>query len=501
MRELRALLVALAAGAVLLAGSAGGLTMVPAAQAATTDASGFFIDGGGFGHGVGMSQYGALGFALHGFSYSQILAHYYRGTTLGHVSPVQDVTVMLTNGPGAEFGGANLVRGAAAEGPKNPKQMKLKPLRAYTVVPSGNLLKVEFHSRKVISLVPPLVVDGPGPLSLAGVGSYHGELEFRRLPSGLVQTINKVDIEDYVRGVIGAEMPSRWPPQALEAQAVAARTFVLTAPPVNPAFDVYPDTRSQEYGGIRAEAPSTNAAESATRGQVVEYGGRPVITYFFSSSGGHTESVQNAFPGTSPEPWLVGVPDPYDDSDGNPYYRWNETLSLDDAAHILTGLVKGQFEGIKILQHGVSPRVVRAAVVGTEGTTDVTGPRLRELFGLRSTYVAFTTITTRSTTKKTTRPVRPQRPPSGPVSGGAGFGPGSRTHRGGGAVRLSRTLEGTAFPAGGGLIVAQRLERVGWRDAGRADVGPTGSYTLEVAHPGLYRVVYRGIDGPTVAVK
>lgn len=111
MRELRALQLALAASAVLLAASAGGLAMVPVAQAATTDASGFFIDGGGFGHGVGMSQYGALGFALHGFSYSQILSHYYRGTTLGHVSPDQDVTVMLTNGPGAEFGGANLVRG------------------------------------------------------------------------------------------------------------------------------------------------------------------------------------------------------------------------------------------------------------------------------------------------------------------------------------------------------------------------------------------------------
>jgi stage II sporulation protein D len=295
---------------------------------------------------------------------------------------------------------------------------------------------------------------------------------------------------------------------------------VLTAPHANPAFDVYPDTRSQEYGGIGAQAPSTNAAESATRGQVVEYGGRPAITYFFSSSGGHTESVQDAFPGTTPEPWLVGVADPYDDSGGNPYYRWNETLSLDQAAHVLGGLVKGRFEGIRVLQHGASPRIVTAAVVGTGGSTDVTGARLRDLFGLRSTYVSFTTITVRSIIRRTSvppphggsapKPRGSSEPSTTSSSGGAGLGTGSagatgpagsRTDRGGGVLRSGHTLEGTAFPAGSGSVVAQRLERVGWRDAGRAEVTRAGSYAIEVAHPGLYRVVYRGIDGPSVGVK
>ena len=128
-----------------------------------------------------------------------------------------------------------------------------------------------------------------------------------------------------------------------------------------------PDTRSQVYGGVAAQTPSGDAAEAATRGEVVDYAGQPATTYFFSSSGGYTESVQNAFLGVAPEAWLIGVPDPYDDADGNPYYRWHENLSVGAAAHRLGKLVKGSLEGIKVLQRGVSPRIVQAAVVGTEG--------------------------------------------------------------------------------------------------------------------------------------
>src|ERR1700759_1474272 len=148
------------------------------------------------------------------------------------------------------------------------------------------------------------------------------------------------------------------------------------------------------YGGVAAQTPSTDAAVAATRGQVVTYQGVPVVTYFSSSSGGYTESIQNVWPGSTPEPWLVGVPDPYDGTAGNPNHHWSFNLSLNQAAAKLGHLVKGQLLGIQVVKHGVSPRVRLADVVGTKGKTRVTGQQLQSAFGLQTTYAAFTTIST-----------------------------------------------------------------------------------------------------------
>ena len=84
---------------------------------------------------------------------------------------------------------------------------------------------------------------------------------------------------------------------------------------------------------------------------------RPPSTYFFASSGGETESIQNVWPGASPEPWLVGVPDPYDGAAGDPYHRWTVTLSVAAATRRLGSLVRGRLERIVVTRHGVSPRV------------------------------------------------------------------------------------------------------------------------------------------------
>ena len=110
--------------------------------------------------------------------------------------------------------------------------------------------------------------------------------------------VEKVPLERYVRGVVSAEMPSSWPLAALEAQAIASRTYALTADAGGSRFDVYSDTRSQVYLGVAAETASTNAAVAATAGQIVTYAGQPAITYFFASSGGMTEDVQNSFLGS-----------------------------------------------------------------------------------------------------------------------------------------------------------------------------------------------------------
>ena len=546
MRSVRHLSGAVAVASASLAVTAGVAAFAGAASAeAATTAAGFYISGAGYGHGVGMSQYGALGFAQHGYSYRAILSHYYRDTTLSRVSPTRMVTVLVKNGA-ASFRGANRVSGGGvvwknagktgkAEKPgkagkpgKGPskKPNTLKPNTTYSVLSSGGQLKLIAGGREIAAVTPPLVVGGNGPLALLGVGAYHGELQFRPLPNGGVQTINEVDLEDYVRGVIPAEMPSSWPMQALEAQAVAARTYAIAVGAASPTFDVYSDTRSQVYGGVTAQTPSGDAAEAATRGEVVDYAGQPATTYFFSSSGGYTESVQNVFLGLAPEAWLIGVPDPYDDADDNPYYRWHENLSVGAAAHRLGKLVKGSLEGIKVLQRGVSPRIVQAAVVGTKGTKAISGPGLRRLFGLRSTYISFMTIRTKSVTSKTPAvPTKPGAPKAGrpkpsasttsttpgpkvgaktmtvttptPSTGGGGLS--ARARRG---ARFHYALEGSTFPAvAGQAVLAERLVTGGWRRAGLGRLTTEGSYEIRVLDRGLYRVVYQGIDGPAVSVK
>jgi stage II sporulation protein D len=260
------------------------------------------ITGAGYGHGVGMSQEGALGYAQHGYSYEAILAHYYTGTALGTV----------------------------------PENTKVKVLMG---------------------------------------GRVHA-----------------IPLETYVRGVVGAEMPTGWPLAALEAQAVASRTYALTDHAGGARFDVYSDTRSQVFLGTKAQSAQSNAAVAATAGQVVTYGGRPVITYFFASSGGATEDAQNAFPGAAPEPWLRGVPDPFDQG---PQHRWKVSMSFHAAAARLRGLVRGALRGIEVLRRGYSPRIISAYVLGSGGRTEVSGPELAERLGLYDTWAYFSVRTAR----------------------------------------------------------------------------------------------------------
>jgi stage II sporulation protein D len=266
------------------------------ARAADARASELVITGAGWGHGVGMSQQGALGYAQHGWSYRAILAHYYSGTSIGQVSPRTHVRVLI--------------------------------------------------------------------------GSQ----------------VHQMSIETYVRGVVSAEMPASWPAAALAAQAVASRTYALTAHAGGSRFDVYSDTRSQVYRGRAAYTAQTDAAVAATAGQVVTYAGQPAITYFFASSGGRTENVENVWPGSEPAPWLRGVVDPYDSGSG---HSWTVAFTFSSAAQRLGGLVRGSFQGIEVLRRGFSPRIVSAYVLGSGGRTPVSGAELASRLGLDDTWAYF----------------------------------------------------------------------------------------------------------------
>jgi stage II sporulation protein D len=298
--------------------------------ASTASASTLVIDGAGDGHGVGMSQEGALGYAEHGWSYTAILAHYYTGTAIGQA-------------------------------------------------PAGATVKVLIGSK-----------------------------------------VKTLALESYVRGVVAAEMPASWPAAALEAQAVAVRTYAITADAGGSKFDVYSDTRSQVYLGKAAETATTNGAIAATAGQVVTYDGQPAITYYFASSGGHTEDIQNAFPGAAPEPWLVGVADPYDQG---PLHSWTLSMSFASVTARLRGLLKGSFRGIEVLERGASPRIVSAQVIGSRGVTPVSGPELAARLGLSSTWAYFSVKSGSSVTPEPDRSAGQPAPaptPAGPEGGAQG---------------------------------------------------------------------------------
>jgi SpoIID/LytB domain protein len=148
---------------------------------------------------------------------------------------------------------------------------------------------------------------------------FRGSLIVRRAGGGL-EVINLVPLERYLRGVVPSEMPSRWNRQALEAQAVAARSYALAMLKPKAPFDLYADTRSQMYGGIGAERASTDLAVGGTAGRVLMWGGQVAVTYYSASSGGRTEANTDAWPGARPLPYLVSVSDPYDTL--SPYHRW-----------------------------------------------------------------------------------------------------------------------------------------------------------------------------------
>jgi stage II sporulation protein D len=440
------------------------------AQAATK----FTIRGAGFGHGVGMSQYGAMGYAEHGARYDAILGHYYTGTTLGTTSPVQTVRVLLSSSPSASF------TGASRAGSKT-----LSPARTYTARANG-LGSVELvrGNRRVGTFSAPLQVAGGGGTLVTGGRRYRGTLTFAPDPLGGIDVINALALDDYVRGVVAWESPSSWPAEALKAQAVAARTYAITTHRSG-SFDQYADTRSQMYGGVTAETRATDAAVAATRGQVVTYGGRPVTTYFFSTSGGQTEDIEDSVLGGSPQPWLKSVEDPYDSV--SPRHRWApRTMTLTQAGAKLSGLYRGKFRGVTVVRRGVSPRIVLADVVGTRGKTRVSGATLRSRLGLYDTWAYFTSIGLKAS-KPATR--KTAKPPASSPTGGA-------------TASSVRVLSGRVMPAHRGAEVqVQRRTSGHWRTVGTPTVDGAGRYRATVNGRGTYRVLYWGDAGPSATIR
>jgi len=405
------------------------------------------IEGAGDGHGVGMSQVGAEGLALHGYSAEQILSHYYTGTSLGHLAGGRFVTVLLQSG----------LRSVVFSGASRAGQRRLDPSSIYiATTAAGSRVALESeHGRLLARLAAPLALTGAAPLTLEGAalsgvidGRYRGSLELTESGRRL-EVINRVGLESYLKGVVPAESPPSWPAAELQAQAIAARSYAVASQP-GPGFDLYGDTRSQQYGGYNAETPATDAAVEATIGEVVTYAGKPVTTFYFASSGGETESVQDAFPGATPEPYLTAVLDPFDTTRFGPM-----TMTLRAAQRKLRGLVHGSLESIVVTRRGMSPRVISADIVGTRGTTAVSGGALAAALGLQSTWDCFrvTSDAARLAADWARACARPSQLPRGAPGEATGGGAVAPTGATGTPTPTARTGPTVATGPGGGVVV------------------------------------------------
>jgi stage II sporulation protein D len=347
-------------------------TGVPAGHAAQPTGPAFFVRGHGWGHGVGMPQYGAYGYALHGWTHGRIIAHYYPGTTIGQTQ-LKTVRVLLV--PGAS---RVVVSSRSAFFVRDGAGKRYKLAAGSQTLGTGLKLKVGAAAQPKTLPGPLVFLPGADPLAL-GSRAYRGSFRVSVTGSAL-RVVNTVSLAPYLWGVVPSEMPERWPAQALQAQAVVARTYAL-AHLHGGDFDVYPDTRSQVYGGIAAESPAATDAVNQTAGEIVTYKGKLAATFFYSSSGGKTANVQDVWK-SPPVPYLVSVPDPYDTL--SPYHDWGPFRYTP----ALLGRRLGSPGRLIDLRPdvGASGRVRTLTVVGENGERTLTGSTVRRALGLRSTW-------------------------------------------------------------------------------------------------------------------
>ena len=258
----------------------------------------FVVSGRGWGHGVGMSQYGALGFANDGWTYDQILAHFYVGAALGP-APVARVRVLV-----GEAKGAVKLRSKV---PFRVRDVfgKTYPLAAGELV-LGPKLWVTVNGAPTELAGPILFLPGTEPLELDR--PYRGQIEVG-VTGQKLNVVNVVGLEEYLQGVVRAGDAERLARRSAEGTG-GGGALVRPLAPASAArsFDLYADVRSQVYGGIAGESPRTTAAVQATKGEVLLWEGKPIDALFHSTSGGKTLSAVEVF--GKPVPYLVSVDDP-----------------------------------------------------------------------------------------------------------------------------------------------------------------------------------------------
>lgn len=355
---------------------------------AVTGDSWVVLRGHGWGHGHGMSQYGAGGAAASGRSWQEILAFYYPGTARGtaggeirvHLTADTTPDLVVRHQPGLHL----LSGGAATALPDGvTDQWRL------VVTPRGPRLQRRTTEQGSVRWRPERPVSagagfaaGGAPLTLVtpvGESAYRGRLT---LVPGL-GTVNTLPLEDYVRGVVSREMPASWPAQAIAAQAVAARTYAVRSRGASSTrgYDVCDTTSCQVYGGVAGETGPGDSAVLVTSGTILTWQGAPALTMYSSSNGGRALAA----PGS---PYLVDQADPWDDWAPNPNHTWMRRVA-DTALEALRPAI-GDLVAVEVTgrQGGGEwgGRVTALRLVGTAGSATVPGDEVKARWGLKERW-------------------------------------------------------------------------------------------------------------------
>jgi stage II sporulation protein D len=401
--------VALCAGVLVLAS----LALLAAPANARADSL-FAVSGRGWGHGIGMTQYGAMGYADQGKTYDWILAHYFQHTAL---ATRDELTVKVDLDVGKSARSSWHIAAASSTATltvtdllsthsvqvRHGASVWVKFAAAGAVVcadrngAAGSV--VATFTGPVIASTASLrdsevrIVGTSGPFQDSGI-AWRGPIRFSPHDATSGHAIDYVPMEQYIRGVVPRESPSGFPTQALRTQAVAARSYAYDA--ASSGSTLWCTTMSQVYNGAAHgsashEAASTDSAVSATANQYVVYGSTVVQAFFSSSSGGHTANIEDVWFGSSPKPYYTGVTDA-DNVSGNKNYRW--TLA-DMSGTTLAGKVRSHYASESrpsparvtnvTVQPAASGWVLHVTLHWSSGAdTVLTGPEFQHALGMKS---------------------------------------------------------------------------------------------------------------------
>ncbi|MEQ7128825.1 SpoIID/LytB domain-containing protein [Actinopolymorpha sp. B11F2] len=403
--------------------STGTLGPAALAQGVRPEDGVFRVTGHGWGHGRGMSQWGAFAAAKAGRTYPEILRFYYPGTKLVARSTPAQIRVLLSHDlgafrvrpePGLTLWWTN------ESGQTRPVRLPVSYLgcRVSTwrvrAVYRRDMAVDAYTCGRWHAYV------GSGRLSASGRASFvatDGKVQVERqlgdgtrirrgyrgfvrvvLRSGRVRPVNVVPYEDYLRSVVPAESPASWPRAALRAQTIAARSYAVRSSSNRSSsyYDVYDTSASQVYPGMvgygatwnvirEYEFAGTNEAIKATRGMTLRYANEAAFTEFGSSNGGWTAD--------GGLPYLRAAQDGWDSAaTANPYRTWTDTVSARSLRNRYPSI--GTIVEIRVAKRSGGGRwggrVSRLLIIGSSGTQEIRGEdRVRSVLGLRSAYFAF----------------------------------------------------------------------------------------------------------------
>lgn len=217
---------------------------------------------------------------------------------------------------------------------------------------------------------------------------YRGTMGFNIIEGSKLISINYVQLEDYLYGVVPNEIAASWGMESLKAQAVAARTYAVynIRPNSSYGYDLEDNQNSQVYWGYSYEKPSTNQAVDETKGEMIYYDDELIQAFYHSTSGGSTENSENVW--TAALPYARGVEDEYSDKSGSPYNQWVKTYAKEEIIKKLNadGNSVTDLYGIQIKEVSENNRVMECIFLTDNGEISYKKENARLLLGLMSSW-------------------------------------------------------------------------------------------------------------------